>query len=475
MKNKKVVFMCQNILMFKEKLSAAFMFIKNKGYDIFLICNEDADIPFVEKKFIIDSLSKNMNSLSLKKEIDSVKEIIINENIDVVETLDNISSYIMHYALKKIKTNIIKNFSYVDDVKQNISKFKDIIINADKVIVNNEEDYNFLISKNYNSDINLIYDIAIDFRKFNNVDFDAQKSSLKEKYNLLDDVKYVAIIDEEENYNYISNVIKEIMSQNSDVRFLIKDIDKNLMEKLEKNGVLEYVQIIGDIKYLDLLLVSNSALFTDLNSYSMSVFIYSLMLGIPVIVPRKDFLEEYIKELTNGFFFIEKNVQQTVLAIGRSINIPKVKLEGLKKFNYGIINKFSSEKYTYAISKLYEEVSEDIRKDIYIIDSLKKKENAEILIGHIEENSPKDALIITIKSSKNDEKIEKLGAIVKTLSIDTLSDKIKFRKYLNELFKSRKYNMISIYGIMNKVIRENKIYIEDENIVTRYSSYLRKS
>lgn len=469
MKNKRILFICQNIIKFKEKLKTVFMFIKNKGYEIYLACDEEVDMPFTEKNYVI-GYAENQGFTSLIKVSNNLYCVMQNLKFDAIHTLDLLSSKILFLAEKKVKHNYAKTFLYLESVKKNRLISKRIARNADSVIVNNEEDYEYLKCKNYNQSVSLIYDLSIDFRKFNNVNFSETKNALREKYNLDNTKKYVSFIEAEESIDYVLEVITKISFQDSNICFLIKGEKDKRLKKLQKYGNLYNVIYLEDIKWLDLLFLSDSAIFSNIRPYDMTVFIYALMIGLPVIVPNTEFLNGYVKELVNGFFCHNKNVQQTILAIGRSTNMPKIKLDNLVKYNYEIINKFSSEKYTYSMSNLYSENIASKRKDIYVIESLKKKENAEILIGDMQQGSPRDSVIITIEKSKNDEKIEKLGAIVETLPLNSINDRIKFRKYFWRLFETEEYSSISVYGSMNKILRKNDAIIDKENIITRYDT-----
>ncbi len=467
MKKKKALFVCQNILEFKDKILPCFMLIANKQYDIHIACNEEIDIAFASSIHLING-TEVTNIFKNRDNINTLIDLIKKERYDVIHTLDNVSSYIVNIALNRINNEYIEFFAHVENLKKNLNKLISTLKHADIVIVNNEEDYKFIVDKKYNSNVNLIYDLAIDFRKYNNLDVQKNREILREKFNLDKEKKYVLAIMEDLDYNYLSDIIKEISMQNSKICFLIKGLDEKYISILEKNKCLENIKVVEDAKWLEMLTCADSVMFSNILSYDINLLVYSLMLGIPIVAPQNCSARYYIEDSKNGFLYHSKDVQQAVLAIGKSVNIPKIRLDELPKLNYNYISKFDQEKYAYNMSDMYDKVKEDTYKDVYIIEDLKKREDTEKLMADIKNSKSTSPLIITIGKSINDDKLMKCGAQIITFNIKTFNEKFKFRKFIIKTFEFGKYGTFSVYGNMNKILKKNRILIYEKNVICRY-------
>ena len=97
-----------------------------------------------------------------------------------------------------------------------------------------------------------------------------------------------------------------------------------------------------------------------------------------------------------------------------------------------------------------------------------KREDTEKLMADIKNSNSCKPLIITIGTSINDEKLIKFGAEVKSFKINTFNEKFKFRKFLMQIFENGKYSSFSVYGKMNKILRKNKILLDEKNVISRY-------
>ena len=465
MKKKKVLFICSNASVLKEKIMPSMMVITNKGYEIDVVTSEDIDIPFTLDKFVIPSLNTE-NYKEIKKDVKKLDDLLNEKRYRIVHTFDNYSSYLLEEC--KYKNVGMDLYVSCENISRNILKLKNIIKIADILIVNNEEDLEFITKKKMNSNVHLIYNLAIDFRKYLSLDIEKLKKETKKKFNLDDLKKYVYIPDIQGSEIYISKVITELSSQNSNIIFLLGEKSRRLEEIISRNNLTRNILVKEEAKFLELLLMSDAVVYTKIYNYDIMQFVYSLIFGIPVIVPKNDYLQKYVEKLKNGFFIDDKNVQQTILAIGRSINIPKVKLNELYEYNYNKISCFSVDKYVYSLSELYKEVTSNPPKDIYIIESLKKGLESEKLMNDIKKSGAIYSEIIVLENSVNDEKLRSLGAEIKKFDISTFNGKYKLKKYIKKLKESNEYNSFSVYGKVYKVLKNNKIIISNDEMVVEY-------
>ncbi|MBR1883900.1 MAG: glycosyltransferase [Clostridia bacterium] len=465
MRKMKALFICENILVLKEKILPSLMFITNKGYSVDIVANEVIDIAFVEKVYTLDFPEKMSYFKSLKF-ASKLKEILKSEEYDVIQTFDNMSSFLLENALYE---PFMSNLNiYADNLKKSYSKLAKVIKKSDNLIVNNEEDFEIAKSKKCTENISLIHDLGLDFRKYSLVDFGILKAEIRNKYKLEESKKYVALLDIYDKENYVAKVIEEIAMQNSNITFVVKNLDSKLRDILEKNNLLSSVMCLENIKWVELLVVCDSAFFGNVASYDLLIFIYALMIAVPVISEKNNTTEMYIQDSKNGFLVSKGDVQQAAVAIGRSLNIPKTKLDELSAFNYEIINKFSIDKYVYKLNELYKEIKEVASKDVYLIEDLKKRKDTEKLMEDIKENGAIGAEIITINSSVNDEKMIKVGASIKTFDISTFNGRYKFKRYINKVLKENRFTSLKVYGNMFKILDRNKIYINSENLIANY-------
>lgn len=465
MRKKKILFICNNANMLKEKIMPSMMVITNKGYEIDIITNEEVDIPFTCDKYIFQTLNGE-NFSEIKKEAKKLHELLNEKKYSVIHTFDNFSSFLLSESnYKDASTDL---YVYIDDAEHSISKLKNILKIADKTIVNNENDYDYLIKKKVNVNVINIYDLAIDFRKYKSLNIEKLKEKTRQQYNLENSKKYIFVPETNKDEIYISKVISEIASQNSNIVFLFSYNNQKIYDYIQKNNMTDKVLYIENIKFLEYLLMSDSVLFTKIYSYDLMPFIYALMFGIPVILPKNKYLDKYIDELKNGFFVENKNVQQTILAIGRSINFPKLKLDELVEYNYSKISHFSVDKYIYNISQLYKEVTTNPPKDMYIIESLKKGAESERLMDDIKINGVISAEIILLENSINDEKLKSLGAEIKKFDISSFNGKYKLKKYIEKVILDNEYNSFSLYGKVNKIFKNNNITINTDAMIVNY-------
>lgn len=301
---------------------------QNQGYETHVACEGDEDIPFTFKKWKIPFV-RTPYSLGHIKAYQQLKTIINTENFEIIHCHTPMASVITRLAAKKARLNGTKvfytahgfhffkgcatiNWLTYYPIEKYLSNFTDVII-----LINNE-DFNLVIQKKFNSQCFLIPGIGVDNKRFVRVS-ETEKNNLRDNYgydknNVI--LLYLAEFIERKNHRFLIETFEKNKKLFPDLKILLagRGILQNEMKQLViKKDLSEQIVFLGfrtDVS--DLIALSDIGFSCSKQEGLGLNLVEEMFCGLPIIATQDRGHSEIVEHGQNGFLFQQNNSNQCI-------------------------------------------------------------------------------------------------------------------------------------------------------------------
>lgn len=341
-------------------------YFKEKGYEVHVATNGNANIPYCDKKIIIPFERSPFKTKNIKA-YKSLKKIIKSENYDIIHTHTPVASVITRLASKKerkkgtriiytahgfhfYKGASIRNWLLFYPVEKYLSKYIDTLITI------NEEDYNFVKRKFKKcNDIKYVPGVGVDEQKFNFIINNKEKIKLRKDLGLNENdfvMIFPAELNQNKNQIFIINVMEKLIKKYENIHLLLPGKDsygghyqKIVKEKnLQKN--IHFLGYREDIPKL--LKISDLSIATSKREGLPVNIIEAMCVKLPIVATNCRGHRELIKDGINGFLVDindEKELENKIVYLYENSDVRK------KMGENG-----ASEFKKYSLLKIYDEM-----------------------------------------------------------------------------------------------------------------------
>lgn len=341
--------------------------LEKNGYEVWIATNIYKDIPeeLKNNKWINISFSRNPFSKNSFKAIKEMRELIKNNDFEMVHFHTPVAAFLGRYAvIKEKQKNIIytaHGFHFFEGAPLInwciYYPMEKIALNwTDKIITINEEDYQrakaMATSK---TEIYKIDGVGLDLEKYRNGD--AQK--IRQELSIEDNEFVITMIGElNKNKNQIQllKAVSLLKNENIDnIRVILVGIgyqEDHLKEESEKNKLkVDFLGFRKDIK--DIIAASDIICSMSYREGLPRNLMEGMAQGRPFVVTNIRGNKDIIKENRNGFLVEVDNINETADRIQRFI-ADKELVSKIAQNNFIDVNKYSIEKIIKDMEKIYE-------------------------------------------------------------------------------------------------------------------------
>lgn len=341
--------------------------LEKNGYEVWIATNIYKDIPeeLKNNKWINISFSRNPFSKNSFKAMKEMRELIKNNDFEMVHFHTPVAAFLGRYAaMKEKQKNIIYTahgfhfFKGASLINWCIYyPMEKIALNwTDKIITINEEDYQrakaMVTSK---TKIYKIDGVGLDLEKYRNGD--AQK--IRQELSIEDNEFVITMIGElNKNKNQIQllKAVSSLKNKNFDnIRVIlvgVGDQENYLKEESEKNKLkVDFLGFRKDVK--DIIAASDIICSMSYREGLPRNIMEGMAQGKPFVVTNIRGNKDIIKENRNGFLVEVDNINETADRIQRFI-AEKELVSKIAPNNFIDVNKYSIEKIIKDMEKIYE-------------------------------------------------------------------------------------------------------------------------
>lgn len=326
---------------------------KGKGYEVHVATNGREEIPYCDVKHVI-SFERNPIKINNLKAIKDLKKIINKENFEIIHCHTPMGSVVTRLAAKKsrkkgtrvfytahgfhfFKGAPVLNWLIYYPIEKWLSKYTDCLITI------NQEDYNLARRKFKAKQIELVYGVGIDEKKFNFEISEQEKHKLRKSLGLKDDdfvLIQVGELNKNKNQILSINAMKDLIKENSKIKLLL--VGKGKLEDYYRQQIKEYnlqknIQILGYRTDIPILMKISDVLLSLSYREGLPVNVIEGMLcNLPIIVTdcrgNRDLVSDCIK------IDSEEELKEHIKEIIKNYNEIKVKYDSSKYLLTNIIN-----------------------------------------------------------------------------------------------------------------------------------------
>ena len=341
--------------------------LEKNGYEVWIATNIYKEIPkdLKKNKWINISFSRNPFSKNSFKAIKEMRDLIRENNFDMVHFHTPVAAFLGRYAaMKEKQKNIIytaHGFHFFKGASlQNwliYYPMEKLAINwTDKLITINEEDFQRAKKMSgKNTKVYKVDGVGLDLENYKNGDAEKIKSEL----NISKDECVITIIGElNKNKNQIQllkavSLLKEKGINN--IRILLVGVgneEDSLREEAKKNNLkIKFLGFRKDVK--DIVAASDIICSMSYREGLPRNIMEGMAQGKPFIVTDIRGNRDIIKNNQNGFIVLINDYQKTAEKIEELMTNVEKKLK-IAENNFIDVNKFSIEKIIKNMEKIYE-------------------------------------------------------------------------------------------------------------------------
>lgn len=343
-------------------------YFKNKGYEVHVATDGDAEIPFCDKKHRV-SFEKSLfkkNNISAYKEL---KKIIEKEDFDIIHAHTPMGGMLTRLAAfnsRKSGTRVIYTAHgfhfYKGAPKLNwilyypVEKLLSFI--TDDLITINQEDYNIANRKLKSKNTYFVNGVGIDCNSFNRTMSKEENLQLRKRLGLeQDDVVliYVAEITKEKNQKMLLEVIEKL--ENNKVKLLLVGSDSTngeISKLVSQKKIGDRVIILGYRNDVPSLIEISDIYVSASNKEGLPVNIMEAMnMEIPIVATDCRGNKDLILDRENGFLVPINDVDNFVDKI-KTVLREKNLVEKMVEKSKERIQKYSLDSVKEEMKKIYE-------------------------------------------------------------------------------------------------------------------------
>lgn len=464
-------------------------YFKEKGYEVHVATNGNAEIPYCDKKHVI-SFERSPFKLNNLKAIRQLKKVIDTEKFDIIHTHTPMGSVVTRIAAmksrKKNKTRVIytahgfhfykgaskKNWLLFYPIEKLLSRVTDTLITI------NKEDYELAKNK-FKCRVEYVAGVGIDPDKFNFNMSDEEKTALRKSLGLKKSdfvMIYPAELSKRKRQIWLINTITNLLKENQPIHLLLPGKD-SLNGKCQE--LVKYLKLTDQIHFLgyrkdipQLLNISNLALSTASQEGLPVNLMEAMYVGLPIVASDCRGNRDLVINNESGFLIDINDKQQFSKKIEYVYNKGNILVS--KKTGKNIINNYLLSVVSERMNCIYKEqkqISNEGKISIIIPIHNSEKflnkclqsvvsqiyKNLEIIL--VDDDSTDSSLAICNEYSKLDKRIKMICSKNNNVS-KTRNDGLKYAtgEYI-AFVDSDDYIEIDMYDVMVKEIIREKVDI----------------
>lgn len=328
--------------------------LHDMGYEVHVATNGIEKFPYCDKKYTIP-IERNPYKLKNLKAIKELKKIIDKENYDIIHCHTPMGSVITRLAARHARKNGTRviytahgfhfykgapviNWLLFYPVEKYLAKYTDTLITI------NKEDYELAKSKfgRRCKDIEYVPGVGIDTKKFNITMSEKEKIKLRKELGLKKDdfvLICVARLDKNKNQGFLIDIMKKIVSKNSDIHLLLvgqDELNGKYQKKVNRYKLKNNIRFLGKREDIpQLLSISNIVVSASKREGLPVNVIEAFAVGKPVIALNCRGMTDLINNQSNGYTI--KNSKEAIKGfLDKIYIIYKNKKSENKKSKYDI-------------------------------------------------------------------------------------------------------------------------------------------
>lgn len=292
-------------------------YFKSLGYEVHVMTNGDAKIPYVDKKYKVP-FKKNPFSINNIKALFKTKKILNSEKYDMIHTHTPVASALLRLAsIKTRKINNtkvfytahgfhfykgapLKNWLIFYPIEKFLAKYTDTLICI------NKEDY-ILAKEKFKKckNIYLVNGVGLDEEKFKKKLTIKEKDALKKELGLKNKdfvIVYSAEINDNKNQLWLIDILKELFEKYEDMHLLLPGDGKLYNVVKEKVKDINNVHLLGFRKDIpNILKISDLAISSSKREGLPLNIIEAIYENIPLVVTNVRGNRDLVQNNINGY------------------------------------------------------------------------------------------------------------------------------------------------------------------------------
>jgi len=350
--HKKILFVINDIEILKKVYITIIKWLKQKGYEVHMVTNKIEELPYCDKQY---QLLFDKNMIRIYKYL---KQIIQENNYDVIQCYTFWGAVLTRLAAKKTKTKVIyisekfpfykgsklKNWLIYYPIETYLSKYTDTLITT------KEEDYILAKNKFKTQKIKYINGLGIDEKEYSTKITEQERKEFLEEFELnKEDYIFLSTGDLTQDNNQILQIeaIMQIIPEYKNIKLLIEGegkLEEYYNNIIQKYSLSQHIKLIGKrkdiqdiIKNVDVVLVTNRKN-KNTNNIIEAMFAHKPIIASRIKAHKKILEDDNLVSINNANELITK--------------IEKIIIDGKRKVCYDI-DRFTLKTIVENIKKIY--------------------------------------------------------------------------------------------------------------------------